>query len=530
MLGIMRKYKESIIIKVIFVIIVASFIGTIFLVWGKGGDDGLNARKSFAAKVNGTTISPEEFQQAYYRLRSIYEQLYGNTLSPEIEKTLNLRKQALDSLVEQLLVAQAAKNMNIKVSKDEVATAIAARPEFQKDGAFDFALYQQRLKMSRITAADFEESQKQELIIKKARQQVKDKATVSDEDAQAYYHKKNDKIELSYALFTPAAVKGEVQVTDQDLTTYLQAHQEQFKAPEQIDLEYALVDPAMLTAKMSVTDEEIQSYYQKNIDRYQGKGGILPLAEVKDKAKTDAIRAKAAKQAYELAADATNKFLSKADIAAAAASLGTKVQSTGLFTAAKVPAAFSTEETVIKRAFATKTGELAGPVETAKGVYILKIKERVAATVPPMEKIKPQIEAAVRVEKAKELAKKKAEETLASLGKGGSSVKLTETGSFGFAENGLIPKIGVSTEIMDAAFGLTVASPLPKTTFKLGDAWVVIKLKNRSIADKNAFTTSKEQIRQQLLPKKQQEALDTWIKDLKTKAKIELNEALTANN
>ncbi len=529
MLGIMRKYKESIIIKVIFVLIVASFIGTIFLVWGKGGDEGLSARQSFAARVNGTNISPEEYQQAYYRLRNIYEQLYGRSLSPDVEKTLNLRKQALDSLIDQALVAQAAKGMNIKVSKDDVAAAIAVIPSFQKDGAFDFSLYQQMLKGNRLTAKDFEASQQHELVIKKARQQIKDKVTVNDEEAQTFYHKKNDKIELAYVTFTPAGLKGEVKLTDQELTAYLQAHQEQFKAPEQINFQYTLIDPVVAAGKVAITDEEIQTFYQKNIDRYQGKGGILPLAEVKDQAKADAVKAKAAKHAYELAADATNKHLPKADLAAAAASLGGKVQETGLFAATKAPALLVTEAELIKRAFATKTGELAGPVETAKGVYIIKIKDRVPAAVPGLDKIKSQVEAAAAVDKAKDLAKKKAEETLAALGKGGAAVALAESGSFSYSEGGLVPKLGPAPEIMEAAFTLTSAAPLPKTPFKLGDAWVVIKLKNRVVGDDSAFAASKEQIKQQLLPKKQQEALDAWIKELKAKAKIELNEALIAN-
>ena len=36
MLGIMRKYKQNVVIKIVFVVIVLSFIGTIFLVWGRG--------------------------------------------------------------------------------------------------------------------------------------------------------------------------------------------------------------------------------------------------------------------------------------------------------------------------------------------------------------------------------------------------------------------------------------------------------------------------------------------------------------
>ena len=40
MLGILRKYKQSVVIKFVFVVIVLSFVGTIFLVWGRG-DEGL---------------------------------------------------------------------------------------------------------------------------------------------------------------------------------------------------------------------------------------------------------------------------------------------------------------------------------------------------------------------------------------------------------------------------------------------------------------------------------------------------------
>ena len=70
MLGIMRKYKESIMIKLVFGVIVLSFVGTIFLVWGKGGA-GPRGSVNYAAKVNGTKISLQDYEKSYYRLRDI---------------------------------------------------------------------------------------------------------------------------------------------------------------------------------------------------------------------------------------------------------------------------------------------------------------------------------------------------------------------------------------------------------------------------------------------------------------------------
>ena len=79
-------------------------------------------------------------------------------------------------------------------------------------------------------------------------------------------------------------------------------------------ISYVLLDPASLAAKLTVTEEEIQTYYQKNIDKYQGKDGILPLKDVKDRAKADALRQKAAKQAFELAADTLYKNIKVGDL------------------------------------------------------------------------------------------------------------------------------------------------------------------------------------------------------------------------
>jgi peptidyl-prolyl cis-trans isomerase D len=528
MLGIMRKYKESIVIKIVFVIIVASFVGTIFLVWGRG--DEKSGPTGYAARVNGTKISLEQYQRAYYNLRGIYEQLYGKSISPEIEKQMGIKKMAMDRLVDAVLVRQEAKKMGIKVSKEEISAAIAAIPSFQKDGAFDFAIYQQTLKANRLTPQDFEDGQKEELLIKKARKTITDKAQVSDDEALTAWKKQNDKVQLQFASFSPAELRNEVKLTDQDLTSYLQGHEQQFKTPEQISLSYTLVDPAKVAGKVSVTDDEAQTYYQRNIDRYQGKGGILPYAEVKDKVRTDALKAKSAKQAYELAADATNKNLKSADLAAAAKALGSTITETPLFTTTAVPAQLAGETELITRAFKTKEKELGGPVETQKGIYIFRIKERKPAAVPALAQIKPQVTAAALQDKAKELAKKKAEETLAALAKNAPTAKLQETPAFAYSDKApVVPGIGASPEIMEEAFNLTSQAPASKTPFKIGDRWYAIKLKSRIAADTAPFQQSKDQLKKEMLPKKQQEALDKWVKELKAKAKIEINNSLIAD-
>jgi peptidyl-prolyl cis-trans isomerase D len=524
MLGIMRKYKQSAIIKIVFVVIVASFIGTIFLVWGRGGEKGGDG-SGYAVKVDGEKISYGEFQKSYNRLKGMFEQMNGRSLSPEMEKMINLKKLAVDNLVESALVSREAGRMGIKVSKEDIRKAIEAVPAFQKNGVFDFQQYQDLLKMNRLTPAKFEEDEEHDLLIQKARQQIQDKAVVTDDEALQAFRKKNDRIELSFVAFSPAELQKEVKLTDQDLNSYLQSHQDAYKTPEMIRVAFTLLDPATIAAKQTLTNEEAQSFYQKNIDRYQGKGGILPYTEVQERVKSDARAFKGARQAYEMAADAINKYKS-GDIAAAAASLGVKVTETPLFSAAAPASQLAGEQDVMKRAFALKQDELGGPVETKKGIYIIKVLEKKPAAVPPLDRIKEQVETAARDSKAKELASQKADQAAAELAKPNPALKLQETGSFGFSPSGDIPKIGKSTQLMDAAFNLSSAAPAVKTAFQLGNVWYAVKLKNRTELNKDAFPKEKDQIKQSLLPKKQQEALSAWIKGLKEKAKIEINPAL----
>lgn len=498
MLGIMRKYKQSILIKIVFCIIVFSFIGTIFLVWGRGDETGSS---DFAAKVDGTKISFDDYQKNYYRLRGLYEQIYGRSITPELEKQLGIKKMAVESLIDNTLLIKEAKRMGISVNKDEIANEIAKTPAFQKDGVFDFNQYTQMLKANRMTPANFEESQEQDLLVKKVREKVKERATVSDQDLLQAFKKQNDKVDLSFISFSPTEVKGEVKVTDQDLTAYLQGHQAEFKTQEKVSISYAIVSPDQFLSKVTVSDEEAQTYYQKNIDRYQGKGGILPFAEVKARATADAIKQKAAKEAYEKVADAVNKNLKGGDINAAAAAVGAKAIETPLFSQQAAPPSLAGEDDVIKKAFLLKKDELSGPVETARGIYIIKVKEKIPAAVPPLAEIRGQLTQKVMEEKARELAKKKAEEALAQMAKGEGAIKPSETGAFSYAANGEIPRIGNSPEFMEAAFSLTTAAPTAKTPFKVGDRWYAVKLKQRIELNSADFQKNKEQIKQTLLPK-----------------------------
>jgi peptidyl-prolyl cis-trans isomerase D len=530
MLDLIRKKKESVIIKAVFAIIVLSFIGTIFLVWGKG-EDGIGQRASYAAKVDRTTISLEAYQNSYQNMVEVYRQIFGANMTPEMEKQLNLRQQTLDRLIDSTLIMKAAKSQGVSVSKEEISAAIAAMPAFQQNGTFDFGLYQQMLKVNRITPQDYEDSRKRELLIDKTRKAVMDKVTISDDEALKQFHKEQDRVELSYASFSATDVSAEVKLTEADLQDYLTKNAEKFKTPEKVALSWLLLDTTNLSGTQQVSQEDQETFYRKNMDRYMDKDNApIPYEQVKERVKLDAQRQKAAKALYEKAADTLFQNIKSGDLALVASKLGTKTQETPLFTAIAVPATLAGEVALIKKAFELKQGELGGPLETPKGIYIFKVKEKKNAELPPLAQVRTVVEQQVRGLKAAELAKQKAVDAQKALTAGGAGLKLQATPVFNYNAKGDIPGIGNSKPLMEKAFELTTASATATEPMLVGNRWYAIRLKQRNAAPQTDFAAHKDEIKKRMLPAKQEETLRTWLKELRSKAKIVINPAFTAAN
>jgi peptidyl-prolyl cis-trans isomerase D len=54
-------------------------------------------------------------------------------------------------------------------------------------------------------------------------------------------------------------------------------------------------------------------------------------------------------------------------------------------------------------------------------------------------------------------------------------------------------------------------------------------VKSRTDAPKAQFDATREELKRKMLPKKQEDALIEWVKGLREKAKIEINQALIAD-
>lgn len=457
MLDLIRKKQRSVLVKMVFWTIIAAFIGTIFLVWGKGSG-GPGGADNSVAHVNGDAISYQDFQMAYQNLRQDMEQRFGRSLPPEIEKQLQLNNQAYDQLVSRILLLQEADRRDLDVSKDELRQAIADIPAFQKDGKFDRNLYTQVLQYQHLTSKAFERNMREQLQITKVVEAVKQEADVTDQDIEQEFRNRNEKIDLAYVKLGAGAYESKVLVTDKALQAYYQDHREDFRQPEKLALRYLRFEPESFAKDVTLDEAAVKAYYEKHQDQFwvaeQVKAShiLLRVTPALDEAGREKKRALAEK-VLEMAksgkdfADLARKYSDDAGSAIKGGELGYFVRGS------MVP----DFENV---AFALKPGQFSDIVETLFGYHIIKCEGYIKAETKPLDDVRDEVRSSLRSELARQMALDKAMEAYSAHRKDGdidavasaNGLEVRDTGLFGRGD--AINGLGNDDEITGAAFAL----------------------------------------------------------------------------
>src|SRR4029453_3074949 len=140
-----------------------------------------------------------------------------------------------------------------------------------------------------MTAAQFEDNVRRSLAVDKLRSSLTDWLSVADKDLEAEYRRRNDKVKLAVVGFTADTFRPQVTATDAEVSTYFDAHKDDFKIPEKRKIKYLLIDLDQLRSKITIPAADVQQAYNTNIEQYSQPeqvraSNILPKTEGKDDA------------------------------------------------------------------------------------------------------------------------------------------------------------------------------------------------------------------------------------------------------
>jgi peptidyl-prolyl cis-trans isomerase D len=297
MLDVLRRNAGSWAIKIIL-----SFIALTFIWWGVGTYT--ERDRNVAATVGGETITMGEVAEAVSTLEKTYREVYGPAFTPEMARALNLRKAAIDSLVQRRILLAEAERMGLSASDTEVQREIAASPAFQADGQFREDRYRSVLAYNRITPGEFEASKRMEVTLKKVEGLLAAGALVPETEAKELYQVASRKIRLLVVTADPEKAKGSAAPSEAEIAAKYELSKESFRVPARVKLVVATFTPEHFGRGIKPSEAEIKAYHEANADRFRSEERrlvtriVVPFGK-KDKeearAKTEKILVEASK-------------------------------------------------------------------------------------------------------------------------------------------------------------------------------------------------------------------------------------------
>jgi peptidyl-prolyl cis-trans isomerase D len=282
-----------------------------------------------------------------------------------------IRKRALDQLIDQALMLQAAEKYKLTVSDEELAESIRQIGAFQTAGAFDGRLYLNTLSRNKLTPETFEIQQRDALIIDKLQQFVSGNIKVTDLEAQQWYIWNNTEVDLDYVLLEPQRYQ-DIEPTDEEILNYFDDHKDNYKTDPQIKVRYLYFKPDDYTDKVSVSEDDIQDYYESNPDKFESPKTVEARhILIKLDPDANAEEVEKARQRIETIFDMANEGQDFAELAKQYSEGPTKDRGGNL-------GAFRREAMVkpfADRAFSMEPGEISEPVRTRFGWHIIKVEK-----------------------------------------------------------------------------------------------------------------------------------------------------------
>jgi len=266
----MQRHKKYLIITIW--ISTIAFVGAGFVGWGQYsyGD-----KAGAVAKVGNVEITMGDLQKSYSRLYSQYAQMFQGDFDEEKAKQFGLQRQALAQLTQQALLANLAKEYDLKVGDKELLSEIKQQKYFFKDGVFNKEIYKTTLSRNKLSMKEYEADVRKQLLIQKVLKLFPN--NVSKNETNILYTMMNIADKINYKVLDASKVK--LDTDDKNLKSFWELRKDNFKTEVSYDIEF--IKNSIL--QNNYDEAKISSYYNDNRTHFKDNDGkILPLEKAKE--------------------------------------------------------------------------------------------------------------------------------------------------------------------------------------------------------------------------------------------------------
>lgn len=387
MLDAIRERSQGWLAKVILGLITIPF-----MLWGVESYFNKSGGGDVVAKVNGDSITRQEFDRAIKGQQQEMRASMGAAYNAALFDDPKIRQGVLDGLVSQHLLMAAAKQAKLVVSDTQLATTIGGLPGFQENGQFSQSRYDQVLRQQGMSIGEFENRVRQELLVSDMRSVFSAPGLVPGNVVVSFLQAYEQKREVSLATLSPEQFMPQTKVSTADIQRWYDSHKAEYTLPAQARFEYVVLSQAAMANQMLVSEAAIQQYYQQNAAKYRepeqrrASHILIAVGAADDAQKRAAAKAKA-ETIYQQLKTSPARFAEIAKRDSTDAGSAAQGGDLGWFARNAMVKPFS------DAAFALKEGQISAPVLSEFGYHIIQLTGIKPAKVQPLAAVKTDITA-----------------------------------------------------------------------------------------------------------------------------------------
>lgn len=443
-------------------VVIAVFVLLVFVDFGTVTGGGAAGGTSTAASLGPHEVRWGELERAHRSLQDRMRSIYGDQFNAELAQQLQLKRQALEQLVNSKILLAEARELGLEVTDREVRDQVLELFQDEQGKFVGQEVYQQWTTQNFGGPAAFEQQVRQDLLRQKLLDALSQSIYVTDADVERKYRQDVDRAAIRYLLLPRSRFAEEARVDQESLERYYQEHSEEYRLPEQRVIDYLLVDKGILRAQMEVPEEELRAYYDQNPQEFSREEQVRARhILLRTGGERTAEEARAELEAIRQRVEGGEDFAAIAREVSDDPGSGAQGGDLGFFGRGRMTPEFE------EAAFGAETGQLVGPVETPFGLHLIEVTERRPGGSVPFEEARENVRnrlAAERLDaRATELAAElrgavaeapegEVRERMEALAAENPAARFESTPPF--AQGDVVPGLGRSPELDAAAFAL----------------------------------------------------------------------------
>lgn len=361
---------------------VVSLSMLVYLIPGTGITAADSSNDQVVAEIGKSVVTVGDIQQ---QLRNA---LQNRQLPPALAATYI--PQLVDQSIADRAVAYEAQQLGFRVSDSDLAGILRSFPF----GTLPPDQYQQYVEQQfGTTVPDFEANVRANAYLDSIQMIVAEGVIITPAEAEAEYHRRNDKIKVDYIGFSPAKISADLKPTPQEIQAYFDQNKGFYNIPETRDVQLIIADQAKVADTIQISDAQVQAYYDAHRDDYRTQERVHArhiLLSITNKPKDEIPKIKAQ------AEDLDKQLKAGADFAALAKKYsqdpGSAQKGGDLGWVSRGQMVKNFEDAV----FSLKPNQISDVVTTEYGFHIIEVLEKQPAHLQTLDEVKPTIIAALK--------------------------------------------------------------------------------------------------------------------------------------